>query len=235
MKLPILYEDADLVVVNKPAGVLTHPAQEKKREKTIADWLIATYPKARKACEEEGRPGIVHRLDKETSGVLILAKTAKGYKALKAQFLDRSVEKIYNSLVWGIVADDRGVVDRALGKSEGSPMQRTVTHARLGTARSALSYFRTYERFPKQNVSFVEWYPKTGRTHQIRVHARSMGHPLVCDGLYGPSFPCPAFGLTRHALHARSITFTLPSGKKKSVSAPLPLDMTKALRLLRVA
>lgn len=228
----ILFENEDLLVLNKPAGLVVHGDQESD-EGTLVSWLLQERPTISGVGESEARPGIVHRLDKETSGVIVVAKNNEAYFFLKAQFQGRSIEKRYQALVWGIVGEDRGQIDRPIGKGRGDVMVRTVGSGARGVLRQALTYWKTVERFPLGEVSFLEAYPKTGRTHQIRIHMRSIGHPVLCDRLYAPGKVCPIVGLERHALHAASLTLELRSGDRFTFTAPLPDDMEKALKTLR--
>lgn len=243
LKIPVIYEDADVVVINKPPGLSVH-GDGVREEDTLVEWILKKYPKMKGVGEtaagpngeEIPRPGIVHRLDKDTSGLLVLAKTQEAYDFLKKQFQDRETEKTYKVLVQGLVKDDVGLIQASIGKSK-SDFRKRTTSSTVGAIRDAITEYKVLERFDSHEklgfaVTYLEAYPKTGRTHQIRVHMKWMHHPVLCDNLYGGKKSCiPELG--RLGLHAAMLMFTLPSGKKTTFEAPLPEDFTKALDLLR--
>lgn len=237
MKIEVLYEDEHILVVSKPSGLLVHPSG-KGGEKTLCDFLTKRYPGIENVGEPlklpNGkvipRPGIIHRLDRDTSGVLLAAKDDKAFKNLKKQFKSRTIKKIYNAFVYGKVKDKQGSINLPLGRSKGDFRQYTTPiHAR-GEMREALTYFKVLEE--AKDFSFLELIPKTGRTHQLRAHLKAVHHPIVCDRLYAPKKPC-ALGFNRVALHARAITFKNLKGKEIIVEAPIPRDFKKALTLLK--
>ena len=177
------------------------------------------------------RPGIVHRLDKDTSGVLILAKNHRAYKFLKKQFQESKIKKVYQAIIYGDLKNDSGIIDRPIGRSRDEfTAKATGTQAR-GEMREAVTYYKVLKRF--RDYSLLELRPKTGRTHQLRVHLKSVSHPIVCDAVYAKGRPCLP-GLKRQALHALSIEFKLPSGKNIKVESPLPADFKKALANLSI-
>ena len=240
MELPILYEDDNLVVINKPAGLIVH-SDGRTQEPSVAAWALARYPELRDVGEPwtspQGetilRPGIVHRLDRGTSGVMILAKTSEAYKFLKEQFGDRSTEKSYRTLVYGHPAQDEGVIEAEIVRIRSMPPRWGVAREGEGrTHRAAITEWRVLSRGADlatgEKVSYLEARPKTGRTHQIRVHFKHLGHPVVCDPLYAKGRPC-LFGFGRPALHAFSLSITLPSGERRTFEAPLPDDFKSAL------
>ncbi|OHB24000.1 MAG: hypothetical protein A2542_04035 [Parcubacteria group bacterium RIFOXYD2_FULL_52_8] len=245
----IIYEDVGLLVLNKPAGLLMH-AHIGSSESTLVDWLLENYPETKNVGEGVGegtgkymRAGLVHRLDRETSGVVLVAKTQAAYQVLKGQFsagsaeqgYDKRPKKVYQAIVYGTVKEEQGMINRPIGRSRGNPKLRTVGAKATGIAREALTYYKVLERFrltPDESYTFLEAYPKTGRTHQVRVHLGSLGKPVVCDALYAPGKVCP-LGLGRHALHAASIEVVVPGGARKCFAAPLPADMARALEELR--
>ena len=182
----IIWQDENVLLVNKSAGVLTHGKD------SLADWLVGRYPEIKNVGEDAERPGIVHRLDKETSGLLLVAKNQKSFQYLKKQFKERLIKKVYRALVAGVIKEDRGLIDRPIGVGK--------------KLREAITYYKILERFP--DYTYLELYPKTGRTHQIRKHLKSIGHPVVCDPLYARSKACPK-GITRLGLHAFSLEFNL--------------------------
>ena len=246
MKIEILYEDNDLLVINKPAGLAVH-GDGKSAESTLADWILGKYPQTRDIGEFSEKlqatsyklqtapmPGIVHRLDVGTSGVLIVAKNQPTYLWLKKQFQNRKVNKVYNAFVWGEMKDDRGIIDKPIGRSKSDFRQRSAERGKKGKIRDAVTHFVVKKRarlIGGQNTgfSFLEVRPKTGRTHQIRVHLKAIGYPVVGDSLYAPKRPL-ALGFNRLALHAFSIEFENSTHKKISVTAPLPEDFQDALK-----
>lgn len=236
-KITILYEDKDMLVINKPAGLIVH-ADGKTDEDSVANWIIKNYPKTKNVGEplilSDGtkimRPGIVHRIDRETSGVLVVAKTKPAFEFLKNQFQNRLAHKTYHTFVYGDVKDDRGMIDRPIGKSPADFRRWSAQRGARGEMRDAVTYFRVLGR--KGGVSFVEASPKTGRTHQIRVHFKAINHPVVSDNLYATDNFLEKdnlTGLKRLALHARSIEITTPSGKLLEITAPYPTDFKKAV------
>ena len=239
MKIEILYEDEDMLVVNKPAGLVMH-GDGKSIEPTLADWILEKYPQTKsvgefsekleaKSCKLKAipRPGIVHRLDAGTSGVLIIAKNQSAFLWLKKQFQNRKVNKVYNAFVWGEMKNDRGIIDKPIGRSKNDFRQRSAERGKKGKIRDAVTHFVVKKR--SGGFSFLEIRPKTGRTHQIRVHLKAVGYPVVGDTLYAPK-RSPALGFNRLALHAVAIEFENLARKKISVTAPLPEDFQNALK-----
>lgn len=230
----ILYEDEDVLAVNKPAGLLVH-GDGKSQGPTLVDWIREHYPTCIGVGESMrlsngtliDRPGIVHRLDRETSGVMVIAKHADAYAALKEEFQSRHAEKVYHAFVWGEIRHARGVIDRPIGRSRSDPRKRIATRGAAGTLREAVTEYAVLKR--GEGITYVEARPKTGRTHQIRAHFLAINHPVVGDTLYAPRRGF-ALGFSRVALHARSIAFTAPSGKPLTVEAPYPDDFEAALR-----
>lgn len=243
LKIPIIYEDKDVLVINKPAGISVH-GDGVREEETLVDWILENYPKMKGVGEvgyapnggEVDRPGVVHRLDKDTSGVLILAKTKKAHAFLKSQFQERLTEKTYQVLVNGLIKDDVGLIQAPIGKSKGDFRKRTTAQP-IGVVRDAVTEYKVLDRFSVRenvgyDVTYLEAYPKTGRTHQIRVHMKYLHHPVLCDSLYGGRLPClPEMG--RLALHASELKIELPKEGIQTFSAPLPEDFQAALALLK--
>lgn len=233
----ILYEDDDMLVINKPTGLVVH-SDGKTEEKTLVEWLVRKYPEITNVGEpmklkgpddsviEIMRPGIVHRLDRETSGAMVIAKTQQSFKYLKKLFSEREVHKTYRLFVWGEPKDERGIIDKPIGRSSADFRQWSAGRGARGTLREAVTWYRVIAK--KDGISFVEAQPKTGRTHQIRVHFKVINHPVVCDKLYASKRECP-LGFTRTALHSYSIRFKGRGGKEISVTAPYPDDFSKAL------
>jgi len=233
-KIQTLYEDDDLVVINKPSGLIVHP-DGKREEESVAEWMVEKYPQTSEVGEpltlSDGkiisRPGIVHRIDRETSGVLVLAKNQNSFLFLKAQFQNREVEKIYETFVWGNIKEDDGLIDRPIARSRKDFRLWSAQRGGRGELRDAQTYFRVLDR--KKEFSFVEVLPKTGRTHQIRVHFKAINHPLVSDSLYAPK-RSKALGFERLALHAKKISFKNLAGEKILVEAHYPEDFEEGIR-----
>lgn len=235
--IEILYEDDDAVVINKPAGIMVHPDGRTKAS-TISDWALSHFPHMKEVGEptilSSGetlyRPGVVHRLDKETSGALLLAKNQNSFLSLKTQFQDRDITKEYHVFVYGSVKAQRGVIDRPIGKSKSDFRKWTAQRGTRGELRDARTRYTTIVRTP--NVSFLHVWPETGRTHQIRVHLKAINHPVVADSLYSPNKPS-LLGFNRLALHAYSVEFDSLKGKRVKVLAPYPPDFENAMREIR--
>ncbi len=249
MDIKIIYEDDDILAVNKPAGLLVHGAENSK-ETTLVDWLIKNYPEIKNVGERpafgearpdlSGRPGIVHRLDKDTSGILLIAKNQRTFGYLKEQFKNRKIKKKYIALVCGKLnpptGGEGGIIDLPIAKSKSDFRKKTSVGKMAGKIREAVTEYKVIKKFPacadRPEYTLVEVFPKTGRTHQIRVHFKSIGHPVVCDKLYGfKKAVCP-FGLKRHFLHASSLELNLPSGARIKLEADLPDDLQAALTKL---
>ena len=239
--LKVLYEDKDILVINKEAGISVH-GDGRNDVKTLADQILKEYPKMKNVGEPMevvvakekiviSRPGIVHRLDKDTSGVLVLAKNQKAYEFLKKQFQNREVKKVYNTLVCGNMKNDNGIIDAGIGRSPSDPRKRIASRGKTGKIRDAVTEYKVLKRIsvPAQ-FTWLEVRPKTGRTHQIRVHMKFLNHSVVGDALYGPKGAIAPFGLSRLALHASSIEFKNLAGKAIKVEAPLPKDMKPILK-----
>jgi 23S rRNA pseudouridine1911/1915/1917 synthase len=218
--LRILYEDADLVAIDKPAGMVVH-AGAGVHEGTLVNALLHHFASLSKLGGEL-RPGIVHRLDRFTSGVLLVAKTDAAHQALAAQFASREVEKVYLALVHGAVRQDEGHVEKPIARD---PVRRVRMTARLEHGRAASTRYRVLRSWP--GFTLLEVRIGTGRTHQIRVHLASIGHPVAGDRLYGA--PAQIEGmppLGRYFLHAHRIRFRLPeSGRQISLESPLPAEL----------
>jgi len=231
MHIEIIYDDNDVFVINKPAGLLVHGTKPRntKDEKTVARWLVKRYPEiARVGDDPARRPGIVHRLDKDTSGVMIIAKNQDTFTYLKNVFKNRNIIKIYRAIVHGAMTRGRGTIEKPISLKSGTVV-RTVHGGKM--TKEAITEYRALEMF--KDFSWVEILPKTGRTHQIRLHLASINHPIVGDPLYGKKKKTPIPGVTRQMLHAYSAEFSMPKGKRIRVVADLPEDMTNALEYLR--
>src|SRR5579885_297525 len=226
-EIDVIAEDAEFVVVNKPAGMTVHPAPGHP-DSTLVDALLARFPELATMAEPDGvlRPGIVHRQDKDTSGVMVVARTPYARTALARQFKDRSVHKTYLAVVRGIVARDQTTISRPIGRH---PTERKRMSTVSRTPRDAVSHVTVLARFAgvsreDSGATLLLVRPETGRTHQIRVHLASIGHPCAGDRLYGRGGGDPAF--SRHALHALALSFSHPrTGDRLEFIAPLPADL----------
>jgi 23S rRNA pseudouridine1911/1915/1917 synthase len=205
IKLPILYEDKDCVVINKPPGVLTHSKGAFNPEATVASWL-----RSRVAAMEGERAGIVHRLDRATSGVMICAKNPTAMAWLQKQFSSRKVKKSYIALVTGLPVNPEAVIDMPIERNPKRPQTFRVG----SNGKIAVTAYKLVEH--KNNVSLLELYPTTGRTHQLRVHLNHLGHPILGDTLYRGAVAPRLF------LHAASLELTLPDRQRKVFTASLP-------------
>jgi len=229
--LDIVYEDAGLIVIHKPAGMVVHPAAG-HTSGTLVNALLAHFPELRDV-GEENRSGIVHRLDRDTSGLIIVAKTRAAHENLQRQFKSRSVAKVYVALVEGHLAPPQGLIDVPIGRDK----QQRKRMAAILDGRPSRTAFKAVEFFDKggQHYTLVEVRPQTGRTHQIRVHLAWLKFPIVGDTVYGRRRKT-TLPLRRHFLHAQSLTFRLPSnGQEVTFTAPLPSDLAAVLESLRSA
>jgi len=235
-QVKILYEDENMVLINKPAGLIVH-GDGKREEESVAQWMLAHYPESESVGEQNIpenqstlpilRSGIVHRLDKETSGVLALAKNQKAFLHLKKQFQDRETEKIYHTFVYGIMKKDEGTIDRPIARSRRDFRLWSAQRGGRGELREAITDYEVL--FRGDDFTFVQVKPKTGRTHQIRVHFKAINHPLVCDKLYAPKQKSK-LGFERLALHARKLKLLNLDGKHIEVEAPYPPDFENAIK-----
>ena len=228
---PILFENEHFLVLDKPAGVQMHRGGSYQGV-TVAEWVLSQYPELATVGEDPERPGIVHRLDRDTSGVFVVAKDNETFQKLKQSFQDRVVQKTYVALVSGHLRDLEGQVSASLMRQPGELKRRAVdpetyTGTLPGNTRTAFTAYRVVARY--QDYDLVELSPKTGRTHQIRVHLAYLGHPVVGDALYafketGKNHLAPK----RQLLHAAKISFTL-DGEHYQFESPLPEDFQQIL------
>ena len=219
LPLEILYEDSDVIAINKPAGMVVH-AGAGRHSGTLVNALVHRFGRLSQVGGEL-RPGIVHRLDRLTSGVILVARTDAAHRNLAAQFSGRQVEKLYLALVHGRLKAERGRISSPIARD---PVRRTRMTARLARGRSAITDYKVVRRYA--GFSFLEVTIGTGRTHQIRVHMASFGHPVAGDRLYG----APEGLLGRFFLHAHRITFASPgSGERIAVTAPLAGELQEYL------
>jgi len=228
LALEVLYEDATLIAINKAPGMVVHPAPG-RWQGTLVNALLHRW--GRLPSHDQARPGIVHRLDRETSGVMVVARTLTALEHLARQFHDRTVTKRYVAVVWGVVREDAFVIDAAIGRH---PVERKKMSTRVRGGRTAVTRFRTLERFG--STSLLEAAPETGRTHQIRVHLSARGHSIVGDRVYGRVRDTAPADIARHALHAASLTLRHPVTEETlTLHAPLWPDMRDLIERLRGA
>lgn len=216
--LKVIYEDEDLLVVDKPAGLAVHPAPGHYTH-TLVHAVLAHVPEIDSG--ETDRPGIVHRLDKDTSGLIIIAKNNKAHMELSEQFKDRSVTKVYQALVHGLLKPEQGVIEASIGRHPRDRKRMAV----VSRGREARTEYRVIQYF--DGYTLLEVRPKTGRTHQIRVHLAAIGYPVVGDRIYGGGSDL----LDRQFLHACKLGFRLPSnGEYREFQSDLPPDLAQALQ-----
>ncbi len=223
LPLDILYEDQDLLVLNKAPGMVVHPGPGHSDD-TLVNALLARYPELQ-GVGDDGRPGIVHRLDKDTSGLIIIARNSRTLTALMEQMQGHTIIKRYLALVEGDVAHDQGSIDAPIGRDTRNRQQMTVTNR---DSREARTHFRVLQRFTRHTLLLLQL--ETGRTHQIRVHLKAIGHPVVGDPVYGSGNVPKGFTLNRQFLHAYQLQFDHPiTGKLVEIEAPLPKDLQNIL------
>src|SRR3989344_5753336 len=231
MDLSILYEDSDVVAVNKPAGLITH-SDGRTKEETAEDWFKEKYPEGA-ALPASGPTGYVHRLDRDTSGVLVFAKNAAAYEFLRKVFHDRKVQKTYLAFVHGVPKEKKGVIDFDIGRSRKDFRLRSAQPKAKGRLREALTRYEVVAESADEgnretgSYALLKLHPETGRTHQIRVHLKAIHHSIIGDTLYAPNHPL-ALGITRLGLHAYQIDLPLPTGGHILITAPLPDDLAPA-------
>jgi 23S rRNA pseudouridine1911/1915/1917 synthase len=230
-EVQIIYENKDIIVVNKPAGLMVHGVAGKVSvEPALTDILLKKYPEIRKVGDDPTlRPGIVHRLDKDTSGVMIIARNQSSFEYLKSLFKGRDIKKTYFAIVSGIPKESHGIIDKPIGIQTGT-MKRSVRSEKM--AKSAVTEYeifktaRAEDGFGKESpFALLAVHPLTGRTHQIRVHLTSIGHPIVGDPIYGPKKQ-PLWA-SRLMLHAASIEFSDRSGSHMRFDAEVPEEFER--------
>ncbi len=254
MNIQTLFENNNLLVINKPSGLIVH-SDGKREEPTLVDWILEHYPEIEGVGEDMfvkgrtgddvviARPGIVHRIDRDTSGVLVIAKTQASFLDLKKKFQKREIQKEYLAFVYGWPKEKKGVIDVPIGRHRKDfRMKQTAPYARgqLREAETRYEVLNTYiDRRKKdkqgefEKYALLRCFPKTGRTHQIRVHLKYIHHPIVADPLYRGKRK-ETLGLSRTALHAHSIHLIDLSGEEISVSAPLAGDIQEAMDVLTI-
>jgi len=227
----IIYENKDIIVVNKPAGLMVHGVAGKvSAEPTLTDILLKKYPEIRKVGDDPTlRPGIVHRLDKDTSGVMVVARNQRSFEYLKSLFKGRDIKKRYVAVVSGIPKELHGIIDKPIGIQTGT-MKRSIRSEKMAkpavTEYEVVKTARAEDGFGKESsFALLVVHPKTGRTHQIRVHLTSIGHPIVGDPIYGPKKQPP--WASRLMLHAASIEFSDSDGDRLRFDAEVPEEFER--------
>ncbi len=238
-RFAVVFEDSDIVVVDKQAGLVVHPGAGHDQG-TLVNGLLARYPEIAEV-GDPARPGIVHRLDRDTSGLLVVARSERAYQSLVKQMRSHQPERVYYALIWGHPEASAGVVDAPVGRSSRNPLRMTVTEK----GRTARTHYQVKQRFTAPaRVALLDCRLETGRTHQIRVHLRAIGHPVVGDPAYGihgsygsgrsgrgvAAHDRTAFALKRPFLHAHSLAFSHPvSGEIIKTQSPLPEELAAVL------
>ena len=223
--LDVVYEDDDVIVVNKPTGLVVHPAPG-HQDGTLVNALLHHCGDSLSGIGGEKRPGIVHRIDRDTSGLIIAAKNDAAHLALSAQLKDHSLSRTYECLVTGNMKQDSGTVDAPIGRSSADRKKMAV----VPTGRRAVTHWEVVARYP--GVTHLRCRLETGRTHQIRVHMAYIGHPILGDTVYGAKKPVP--GLTGQCLHATGLRFVHPrTGEPVELHCPLPPEFTAMLQKLQ--
>lgn len=227
--ISIIYEDDNVLVIDKPSGVQVH-ADGKTHGATVVDWLLRERPGVEGVGEpqtlQDGtvltRPGIVHRLDRDTSGVMIIAKTSAAFVHIKEQFHDRRVQKEYRAFVYGSMKEPKGTITRKIGRSANDPRKRSAEKGAKGVLRDASTDWEVLVQ--NATYAYLKLTPHTGRTHQLRVHLKGIGRPIVRDELYAPAHMLAqdTLGIDRLALHAHTLTLKLLGGNVETFTAQLP-------------
>jgi 23S rRNA pseudouridine1911/1915/1917 synthase len=217
----LIAQEPDFLIINKPAGLVVHKPSHTSRQVTLVDWLMAHYPSL-EAIGQAERPGIVHRLDMQTSGLMIIPRSSLAHAHFTQMFKDRLIKKTYLALVEGHPEKEARIDFRIMRH----PTERTKMAHSKSQGRQAVTVFQVQEYY--KDAALVKALPETGRTHQIRVHCLAWGHPIIGDAVYGSKSKL----IARHALHAAELDFEY-AGKKYHFSAPLPEDMAHALEVLR--
>lgn len=237
VKFEILYEDENVVAVNKPAGLTVHPSENPlaAMDGTLVNGLLAKYPEIKNVGEDPLRPGIVHRLDRDTSGVMIIARNNEAFQFLKNQFKERKTTKKYIALVVGDIKKESGIINLPVARKRSLPTKQTAVRNEKqarGKIREAITEYKVSRHLliGGKPYTIVDAFPKTGRLHQIRVHFSAIGHPVAGDDKYGSPKATALDGLNRHFLHAESLTIDIPEKGEKTFKAPLPEELAKLLK-----
>ncbi len=234
LMIEIIHEEKDFVIINKPAGLITHSDGRKKEDiPSVASEVLKLYPQTKDVGEKDDkfeRHGIVHRLDSDTSGVMIIALNQEFYTYIKEQFKSHKVQKEYRTIVYGHFKSPKGCIQESIGRSQSDFRKYVCGRFARGELREAVTYFEVLNEFEKKGVkyAYVSVSPKTGRTHQIRVHMKHINHGILADKLYMPNHN-DNLGLKRQALHAFKITFIDMAHRERVFEAFIPDDMAMIL------
>jgi len=230
LSIPVLYEDEDLLVVNKPAGLLVHKTGAKREEHTLIDDIVATRPAMKTVGDDPARPGLVHRLDKDVSGVMAIAKTQVGFEHLKKQFMERTADKTYVALVYKPLPRDTGTISFKIARSKARGRMTSRSGEQEG--KEAITTYDVLDRF--RTTTLVSVNIKTGRTHQIRAHFLGIGHPVVGDKLYYIKHMrhIRPIEIDRIFLHAKRLEIELIDGTRRAFEAPMPEELEAILKTL---
>lgn len=229
--MEVIYSDEDIIVINKPPEISIHGGNSVVGS-TVADVLLEKFPEIAGVGDQPAgglaRPGIVHRLDRDTSGIMVVARNQKSFFALKSIFKERRAAKVYRAIVCGRPRVLKGTIDFPIGRMANNPTKRGVVQGRnvIRSARNAMTEYKVLKE--GERYSLVELRPKTGRMHQLRVHMKAIGHPIACDVKYGGKKVCCPAGCTRQLLHARSLSFSYPAGRHLYFEADPPEDFMLA-------
>lgn len=237
MSPQIVYKDSNLIVINKPAGLITHQKNIDDKQPSVVDWVVENYPKLKNVGEpfvasgkETARAGIIHRLDKDTSGLLLIAKNNKTFFYFKNLFQTKKIRKYYLALVHGQPKKPKGTINSPLGRI-GLKRTTKITGKKLIDQKEAETEYKTIKNY--KDFTLLELAPKTGRTHQLRVHLNSIGHPITGDPIYGFKKLSPPPNLNCLFLHAYKLEFTTPDGKSLALETDLPEDLQNTLNKLQ--
>lgn len=236
IKIEIIHDERDFAVIDKPAGLVVYPGT-KHEEKTLVNGLLAKWPEIKTVGEDPIRPGIVHRLDKDTSGIMIIAKNNEAFRYFKDLFKNKKIEKTYTALVFGHIDENEGKIELPIRRSKSNPVKQVAVAADKdpeGT-REAITYYKALKYYSDKNenhYTLVEVKPKTGRMHQIRVHLATIGYPIVGDRMYQTKQTKQPPKISRQLLHASAIKFYSLVGKEIEFSSPLPDDFSSFLKSL---
>lgn len=239
IKIKIIHDEKDFAIIDKPAGLIVYPGT-KHKEKTLVNGLLAIWPEIKNVGDPSAgglRPGIVHRLDKDTSGIMIIAKNKSAFEYFKNLFKNKKIEKTYTALTFGHIAEKSGKIDFPIRRSKTNPVKQVavISNKGKGDAREAVTYFKTVKYFfdkTGNHYTLVEVKPKTGRMHQIRVHLSAIGHPIVGDKIYQSKNTIQPTKVSRQLLHANAIKFQSPAGKEAEFASPLSSVFSDFLKTL---
>jgi 23S rRNA pseudouridine1911/1915/1917 synthase len=233
----IVYEDENIIVINKPHGLITHRKNKDDDQPSVVDWVIQNFPSLKEVGEpfiasgfQTERAGILHRLDKDTSGLLLIAKDNETFYYLKSLFQTKKIKKYYQALAHGTFKKPAGIINSPLGRI-GLKRTTKIEGKKMIDQKEAETEYKTLKEYEK--FTLVELQPRTGRTHQLRVHLNSIGHPIAGDPVYGYKKLAAPSGLERLFLHAFKLEFSTPDGKALTLETDLPEDLQKVLSKLQ--